>query len=86
MYNHVSYDHSDCSAFCTRVCIRREEEQEALAGIFDDDFAKVGKARCEIILRCTLGEAAAGHAADPPAGGSGGAAATADIVAEEQVR
>ena len=41
-----------------------EEEQEALAGIFDADFAKVGRARCEITLRCALGDGAAGHAAE----------------------
>ena len=58
-----------------------KEEQEALAGIFDDDFARVGRSRCEIVLRCTLGEAAAGHAATPPADGS---ATIGDIVAEEQ--
>jgi Holliday junction resolvasome RuvABC DNA-binding subunit len=58
-----------------------EEEQEALAGIFDDDFAKVGRARCEIVLRCTLGEAAAGHAVNPAVDGS---ATVDDIVAAEQ--
>ena len=58
-----------------------QDEQEALAGIFGDDFAKVGRARCEIVLRCTLGEAAAGHAAEPSANGS---ATVGDIVAEEQ--
>ena len=41
-----------------------EEEQEALAGIFDADFAKVGRARCEVTLRCALGDGAAGHAAE----------------------
>lgn len=58
-----------------------QDEQEALAGIFGDDFAKVGRARCEIVLRCTLGEAAAGHAADPTANNT---ATVGDIVAEEQ--
>ena len=45
-----------------------------MSGIFgDEDFAKVGKARCEIVLRCTLGDAAAGHAAEKDSAGNIGA-------------
>eukprot|EP01048_Picozoa_sp_COSAG05_P007657 COSAG05_NODE_546_length_8763_cov_12.991228_3_plen_529_part_00 len=49
------------------------EEQEALLGIFGEDsgdFAKTSKVRCDIVLRCDLGEGAAKHARTGEAGGA----------------
>ena len=37
------------------------DELEALEGIFEDDFGKVSRSRCEVKLRCQLGTAAKGH-------------------------
>ena len=57
------------------------EEQEALLGIFGEDsgdFAKSSKVRCDIVLRCDLGEGAANHARTDDDG------SPADTVAPQQ--
>eukprot|EP01047_Picozoa_sp_COSAG01_P073460 COSAG01_NODE_11989_length_1821_cov_6.675958_2_plen_257_part_00 len=56
---------------CVRVC-RAGASQEALAAILADDFRKVGRGRCEVVLRCALGDGAARHRASSLAEGSGG--------------